>query len=119
MRKIYLLLTFMAFCAVSYAQNTYEITTIGQVYSVEQIENAIESEDFCGTYYNDERHLLVFDDGTEVELKSNDELALEGINLSSECYTTDRKQFQVVWAIGANGTILKGSPKSGKVAGSN
>ena len=100
--------------AASFSQSTFEVKTVGQTYTISQINNAIQSADFCGYYYNDERHLLLFDDGTEVELKSDDELQLDGVNLSSSCVTTDRKENPVVWSINSNGTILRGATSQNK-----
>ena len=119
MKKFSLSLVFIALYAISYSQDLYVITTVGQTYSVQQVKEAIESDDFCGYYYTDERHLLVFNDGTEVELKSNDELILEGYFMPSECYTLERKENPVVWTIDANNTIIRGTPNTGRIKGSN
>ena len=105
--------TFLMFalflCVESYAQSTYEITVVGQHYSTELIQNAIESADFCGYHYSDERHLLKFDDGTRVELKSGEEMELEGSPLPVSCITSDKKDTHPIWGIANDGTILRGS----------
>ena len=114
MKKAITIITLILSAGTTFAQSTYEVTAAGQNYTLAQIQAAIESADFCGYYYSDERHLLLFDDGTEVELKSNDELLIEGVTLANACVTADRKENPVVWAIGANGTISRGATSGNK-----
>lgn len=119
MKKSIVLIVLILSSGATFSQLTYEVKNPGQNYTLAQVQTAIESTDFCGYFYTDERHLLLFDDGTEVELKSNDELLIEGIVLDITCVTTDRKENPVVWAIGANDNILKGGPETGRIKGSN
>ncbi|MFT6504034.1 MAG: hypothetical protein ACJASQ_004174 [Crocinitomicaceae bacterium] len=114
MKKSIALIALILSSGATFSQSTYEIKTAGQNYTLAQVQTAIESANFCGYYYSDERHLLLFDDGTEVELKSNDELLIEGVTLGNTCVTADRKENPVVWAIAANGTILRGGTSTNK-----
>ena len=119
MKKSIALIALILSSGTTFSQSAYQVKTSGQNYSLPQIQTAIESADFCGYYYTDERHLLVFDDGTEVELKSNDELLIEGVTLANSCVTSDRKENPVVWAIGGNGKILRSGSSTGKLSNSN
>jgi len=66
---------------MSYSQGYYEIKTLGGSYSAETINNAFSTANFCGYHKSSERNLIVFNDGTEVELFSADEIQ----NFNSNC----------------------------------
>lgn len=114
MKRSIALIALILSSGATFSQSTYEVTTAGQNYTLSQVQIAIESANFCGYFYSDERHLLLFDDGTEVELKSNDELLIEGVALDSTCLTADKKENPVVWGIASNGTILRGGTSTNK-----
>lgn len=65
----------------STAQQSFEIKALGTNYSEAQMLAAFNSADFCGSHYANDRFLIVFDDGSEVELLSASELP----QLSESC----------------------------------
>lgn len=93
-----------------YSQSSFEIKKIGSQYTSSQLSSAFESADFCGSYFQSKRNLIVFNDGSEVELKSKNELLNQGITLSENCFLTDDTHyFKSIWSIAENGMIMKGS----------
>ena len=88
---------------------------MGHNYSAQTIGDAFNSADFCGYYFESERNKILFDDGAEVELKSNEELLNEGIQIENSCiidHTPNHHLF--TWSIASNGTLLKGSTSKTK-----
>lgn len=109
MKKTILSLVMMMFSVCLFAQNTFEIKKVGSQYSSSQITAAFASADFCGSYFQSKRNILVFNDGSEVELKSKAELLGQGISLPESCFISDETHyFKSIWSISQNGMIMKG-----------
>jgi hypothetical protein len=67
------------------SQANYEITALGTTYSQTDLQNVFNSANFCGSHYQNQRFLIVFDDGAQVELLS----AAEIPQFSSDCILDD------------------------------
>lgn len=83
-----LLLVLIGFAMLSNtvnAQANYEITTLGTTYSESDLQNVFNSADFCGSHYQNQRFLIVFDDGARVELLAAAELP----QLAASCILAD------------------------------
>lgn len=76
-------LVLLTFTAKS--QANYEILSLGTTYTEADIQNAFSTADFCGSHYQNQRFLIVFDDGAQVELLSASELP----HLSAGCILSD------------------------------
>lgn len=101
-----LLLTLLSFSLFgnAYSQETYEVTTLGSMYSMEQIQSAIDNANMCGYFYQDETRTLYFKDGSIVELKKASDIQ----NLDSSCVTQVYANHQEqVWEIAPNGHLIK------------
>lgn len=108
MRKISLLLCALFMSIMSFSQSTYIVSTVGTNYSLESLRTAIESADFCGYHYKNSERILIFDDGSKVELKSASTLQQEGISLDSNCFIDDQPANDlVVWSVSESGVILR------------
>lgn len=94
---------------LAFTQTTFEVTKLGGQYTIEQINNAFASADLCGSYFIGKRNTLVFNDGTEIVLKSKQELIAAGISLPESCFLNDNQEYySCIWSIAANGFLMKG-----------
>lgn len=110
MKKIVVSSLMILLSAFVFSQSSYEIKKTGTQYTAAQLNAAFASADFCGSYFQTKRNLIVFNDGSEVELKSKTELVNEGITLFEGCFLTDDTHFfKSIWSLSANGMIMKGS----------
>jgi hypothetical protein len=66
----------------AFSQESFEITKVGNTYSLEQIKEAFIHADLCGSYYISKRNILEMNDGSVVELKSKEELESSGVTVS-------------------------------------
>lgn len=109
MKKIVLSLVMMIFSICLFAQETYEIKKVGSQYTTSEINAAFASANLCGSYFQSKRNILVFIDGSEIELKSKTELQNQGITLAESCFLSDETHyFKNLWSIAENGMIMKG-----------
>lgn len=93
----------------AFTQSSFEIKSIGTIYTADQITSAFSSSDFCGAHFNSKRNILEMVDGTIVELKSKSELEVAGINFPVSCFMNDNETYyKAIWSIGENGMLLKG-----------
>jgi hypothetical protein len=110
MNKIILMLCALALSAISKAQTKVEVKSKGSKYSTEQIIQAFESADMCGSFYMNKRNILKMDDGSIVELRSASELITSGISISDDCILPDNVLYYYsIWSVADNGLLLKGS----------
>jgi len=94
---------------LGYSQSKFEIKKIGSQYSMEQLSNAFGGADFCGSFFPTKRNLIVLNDGSEVELKSGNELGSEGIALSNSCLLSDDTHYVIsIWSVSADGYLMRG-----------
>jgi hypothetical protein len=109
MKKIVLSLVMMMSSICLFAQETYEIKKVGSQYTTSEINAAFTSANLCGSYFQSKRNILVFIDGSEIELKSKSELQNQGITLAESCFLSDETHyFKNLWSIAENGMIMKG-----------
>lgn len=100
----------LALSANSKAQTKVEVKSKGSKYSTEQIIQAFESADMCGSFYMNKRNTLKMDDGSIVELRSASELITSGISISDDCILPDNVLYYYsIWSVADNGLLLKGS----------
>ncbi len=100
----------LALSAISKAQTKVEVKSKGSKYSTEQIIQAFESADMCGSFYMNKRNILKMDDGSIVELRSASELITSGISISDDCILPDNVLYYYsIWSVADNGLLLKGS----------
>ena len=91
------------------SQSKFEIRQIGSTYSADQIQNAFEKANLCGSYYLDKRNVLKMIDGTIVELKSAKEIHSEKMILEDDCIIAEGVvYYECIWSIAQNGMLLKG-----------
>jgi hypothetical protein len=110
MNKIILMLCALALSANSKAQTKVEVKSKGSKYSTEQIIQAFESADMCGSFYMNKRNTLKMDDGSIVELRSASELITSGISISDDCILPNNALYYYsIWSVADNGLLLKGS----------
>ena len=109
MKKILLSSFFMMLCIIAFSQSTFEIKKIGNQYSSEQISAVFNSADFCGSYFETKRNLITLNDGSEIELKSGNELASAGVSIAPSCVIFDYAiYFNSTWSISQEGYLMKG-----------
>jgi hypothetical protein len=109
MKKLLITSVMMFSFCIGYSQSKFEIKTTGSEYTAEQLNAAFSNSDFCGSFYQSKRNLIVFNDGSEVELKSGEELTAQGITVAPSCIISDDTHFvKSIWSISAEGYILKG-----------
>lgn len=110
MKHLLLFTSLVVFFGYSQGQEYYQIKSLGHTYSVQTIEDAFQSADFCGSYFQAKRNKIVFDDGAIVELKSFAELMDEGIQNMNSCISDTPLNCELFeWSISSTGSILKGS----------
>ncbi len=111
MIKTILTLTTIAFSISGLSQSKFEIRQIGSTYSADQIQNAFEKANLCGSYYLDKRNVLKMSDGTIVELKSAKEIDSEKMILTEDCILPEGTvYYECIWSIAENGMLMKGFP---------
>lgn len=109
MKKIVLSFIMILIGVFAFTQSSFEVKSLGSLYSIEQITSAFSTSDFCGAHFNSKRNILVLVDGTIVELKSKTELEAVGINFPLSCFMNDNDTYyKAIWSIGEKGTLLKG-----------
>lgn len=85
----------------AYSQVNYEIVSLGTSYSETDLQNVFSTADFCGSHYQNQRFLIVFDDGAKVELLAASEIS----QFSLDCVLEDNATIpSCVYSI-ANGVI--------------
>lgn len=96
------------FC-IGFSQSKFDIKTTGTQYSSEQLTAAFNSADLCGSYFQTKRNLIVFNDGSEVELKSGAELINQGTPIPPSCLLNDDTHYVIsIWSISNEGYLMKG-----------
>jgi hypothetical protein len=109
MKKLLITSVMMFSFCIGYSQSKFEIKKTGSQYTAEQLTAAFSSADFCGSYFQAKRNLIVFNDGSEVELKSGEELSNQGTPVPSSCVISDETHYFIsVWSLGENNTLMKG-----------
>lgn len=115
--KTMLKLFFLSFLisTLSFAQDYegqyYVIDQLGDKYSEQFIENAIEEADMCGFFYNNSRRKMIFDDGAVLYLKSADENSSIAENCSTLNNHNDENEY---WEIANNGHLIRVKQTYGK-----
>lgn len=109
MKKFVVILSFVTING--FAQTNYNIVEIGSKYTASQIEAALEGADLCGFYYKNEKRVLMFDDGSLVEL--NDESGLT--ELDENCFIEKSPAHSdEYWEISPNGHLIRRIQTVGK-----
>lgn len=116
MKHLYLTLFTLALSVNCLSQNSdqFEVISIGSQYNSEKVMNAMKSADWCGFFFKNERHKLTFDDGTIVELKSENELLNDGISVDESCYS-DYYSDERTYKVHESGKVLIQLTSSGSV----
>jgi len=110
MNKIILSLSALALTVISNAQTKIEIKINGSKYSTNQLFQAFESADMCGSFYMNKRNSLKMDDGSTVELRSANELRANGVAINDDCILPDNALYYYsIWSVAENGLLMKGS----------
>lgn len=87
-----------------YEGQYFVIDQLGDKYSEEFIESAIEEADMCGFFYNNSRRKMIFDDGAVLYLKSTDENNSIDENCSTLNNQNDDKEY---WEISDSGHLVR------------
>ena len=90
MKTIATAIFLLSFSYLNAQETTFTITKVGDKYSQEQIETAMEAADWCGYYFENEAHSIAFDDGSVVEFKSAKELTSLDVSCVGESYEDTR-----------------------------
>lgn len=108
--KLLILTFFLLELQCSYAQTFFEVKELGTTYATNEVAAAFESADFCGAFFLTKRNQIVLNDGTIVELKSQQELMNEGLNsFGASCFMNDNEiYFEAIWSIDPSGRLMKG-----------
>ena len=110
MKKVLFIMILVLTSNGVFGQSFYDVKSIGSSYSSQTINEAFQAADFCGFYLSSNRNKLVFDDGSEVELKSRTEIINEGNYIADACILNEGEKIEVViWSITSSGKILRGS----------
>lgn len=101
MKRI-LTLCFQINSIFSFSQNSFnfEIISVGNKYSLEQINIAFGQTNLCGYFKTNDFAFLTLDDSSQIRLKKKSDLEQIGIYLNSECF--DLKNFDPqseIWTI--------------------
>lgn len=109
MKKLFVTSVMLFSFCIGYAQSKFEIKKTGSQYTAEQLTAAFTNADFCGSFFQTKRNLIVFNDGSEVELKSGEELNKQGIIMPPSCMLADDTHYVIsIWSISNEGYISKG-----------
>lgn len=88
----------------------FEVKSLGSKYSIEQIQNAFNTSNFCGSFFSEQRNVITLIDGSLVELLNREELENAGIILQDSCFLPDNVNSQNTdWSITKEGKLLKGT----------
>lgn len=88
----------------------FEVKSLGSKYSIEQIQNAFNTSNFCGSFFSEQRNVITLIDGSLVELLNREELENAGIILQDSCFLPDNVTFlNTDWSITKDGELLKGT----------
>lgn len=113
--KIFTTLLFVLTLGVSFAQqNTFQITQKGSAYSEQELKDAMNSANWCGYYYEDQRHLLNFDDGSVVELLSYRELISNKSMIDPSCVEGYQSEDKATYIL-KDGAIVRTAMKPLKI----
>lgn len=106
MKKLLLLVSTTFFMVLVYSQEIqYEITKVGTEYSQSLIEETMQKTDFCGMINPSESYKIILNDGSEVKIKSANEL---NESVSIECVrSTDIIEENVTWLIKGDAILIK------------
>lgn len=106
MKSLLLILAFIGIGSMySFGQSNYEIKTLGTSYSVQQIEAAFGSAQWCGFIYLDKRNVIQLNDGSVIELLSANETSEKE---DQSCIASDATVFQsAVWSISTTGKVVR------------
>lgn len=87
------------------------IVKTGSKYTQEFLQASLRKANFCGSFYQNKRNEIVFDDGSVIQLKSKTEFVSEGGTLESTCAMNDSVEYHsYIWSISVEGLIMKGHP---------
>lgn len=104
----------LAFGTLSAQQNTFTISKKGTEYSAQQVKEAMSAANWCGYFYEDQRHVMKFNDGTVVELLSYKELANAKVKVEESCverYVSEDKATYVI----KDGSIVRTATRPLKI----
>lgn len=87
------------------------IVKTGSKYTQEFLQASLRKANFCGSFYQNKRNEIVFDDGSVIQLKSKTEFVSEGGSLGVSCVMEDADHYNFFsWSISEEGYILKAHP---------
>lgn len=101
MKTIATAIIFLTFNYLNAQESTFTISQVGDKYSKEQINSAMEAAEWCGYYFENEAHSIKFDDGSVVEFKSATELT----SLDASCVGESFEDTKV-YAIHKTGRVI-------------
>ncbi|MEX2483436.1 MAG: hypothetical protein WED10_02700 [Brumimicrobium sp.] len=106
MLRLFILSTFIS--AFSFAQKMdsqfYSIDSLGDQYTVENINDAVEKADMCGFFYENSRRKMIFDDGTVLFLES----ASGSNSIEDTCAVENNKNDdKEYWEISDSGHLIR------------
>jgi len=97
--------------AVPTTVDYFMIVKTGSKYTQEFLQTSLRKANFCGSFYQNKRNEIVFDDGSIIQLKSKAEIIEEGGELNQTCVLNDSVEYHsYVWSISDEGLIMKGHP---------
>jgi hypothetical protein len=104
----------MLFVGITYslAQSTvdkpiFKIHSLGKKYSEAQMKSALLGAEWCGLINPTENYTLTFDDGSIVEMLSEQNLILNSIQIDPSCFREADFNETAIYGISPNGYILR------------
>lgn len=104
--KIILSLIAVTVSYLSYGQSSFEIISVGNQYSQQEIQLAFDNANLCGMYLKTENNRIELNDGSIINILSANELLSQGNIISDDCIS-DKMVEGVVWSI-SSGALLRG-----------
>jgi hypothetical protein len=108
MKPITTLIIVMFSSFLGFSQS-FSIQKLGTEYSEIQVNSAMQNADLCGGYFYSKPNVLIFNDGTEVVLKSKQQMLSEGLTINESCFISDSDIYhKSIWSIAEGNHLLKG-----------
>lgn len=106
MIKTTLIIVFLALFNNLYSQTeSYQVLNLGDKYTLSEIQEAFSTANLCGYFYESKKHILTFDDGTEVALDSKADNT--DVVIDVNCFKPNSFKFsKQVWMIGNKKLII-------------
>lgn len=107
--KILFLTIFLQFFNLFFCfgqSNTYEIVNTNNIENIQSYVNALNDAVLHSHRFQDQRRIITFESGVEIELFSINELNAMNFNLDPSNLTVQTISTQQIWAVSSNNKII-------------